>query len=201
MLHAGPARGKRVGRDQAGAGVKHPIVKLFFARLRALAAVGRAAFPILSLPPFLAPFAAHTLRIEKRAGEGFVVTEAGDTVGALFGRTIVGLPFADLFRSEDRSRVSAMLGAIAADRIACVFGAEARIRLRVTAIEAMLAPEPADAAQPARTSACLVSIGFPRGFGRRPLPPLSLRSKRFLDLDGLAGEAPRLALGSAKNRR
>ena len=169
--------------------MKHPIVRLFLARLRALAAVGRAAFPVVGLPAFLTPFARHVLRIERVADGSFVIVETGEAVATLFARTIVGRPFTELFREEDRARVEALLAATCADRIACLFGAEARFRYRVTAIEAMIVPEPLDDGVPIRASACLVSIGFPRGWGSRPLPPLTLRSERFVDLDGLSGGA------------
>lgn len=172
--------------------MKHPVIKLFLARLRAVAAADRAAYPVLALPALLAPFARHAIRVEEKRDGGFAVIAEGEAIQALFGRSVTGLAIGDLFQGEDSQRINAMLSASLSDRVACVVGAEAQhSRFRSTMLEAMLAPEPAQPGAPRRISLCLIAFGFRRRAGRRALPALKLTSSRFVDLDGLAG-APRM---------
>ena len=108
----------------------------------------------------------------------------------LFGCELRGRVVLDLFCDEDRPRLAAMLSGAVTDRVGCVFGAEARLsRFRSIAIEAMLTPEPREATGPARVSACLIAFGFPYRRRQQILPPLSLTSARFVDLDGFADGA------------
>lgn len=168
--------------------MKHPVTKLFLARLRALAAAQRAAYPVTALPALITPFARHAIRIERSGQDEFIIVDAGLTVATLFGRPLAGTAAAELFEEGDRARVEAMLSAALSDRIGCVFGAEARhSRFRVTALEAMLTPEPIEAAQPKRACVCMISFGYPRRFGQQTLPKLALTGERYVDLDGFAG--------------
>lgn len=166
--------------------MKHPVIKLFLGRLRAIAAADRAAYPRAPLPAMLGPFSPYLLRIEQ-SGEGkYVIVSAGEAVEALFGRAIKGSPITDLFEPADQARVRYMIAAAMNDRIGCVFGGEARLsRFRSIAIEAMLTPEPGEPGAPPRASACLIRFGSQRGRGRN-LSPTRLRmvSERFVDLDG-----------------
>lgn len=172
--------------------MKHPVIKLFLARLRALAAVERAAYPVLALPAMLTPFARHAIRIEEGHDGAFRVIAEGEAAAALFGRSIVGAKVADLFQAGDGGRLDEILAGALTDRMACVLGAQVHHnKFRATAVEAMLTPEPAQPGAPRRLSLCVIAFGFRKRGRARSLPALSLLSARFVDLDGFAG-APRL---------
>ena len=86
-----------------------------------------------------------------------------------------------------------MSAACLRDRVACVFGAEAvHSRFRRTAIEAMLAPEPWPVGAPRRGSICIAAFGFRRERGAAALPPLTVTSERYADMDGFVGHGATL---------
>ncbi len=173
--------------------MRHPVTKIFLARLRALAAAERAAYPVTHLPGFMTPFARHTIRLEEKEGGDLVILEAGEATALLFGRALVGGRWTDLFREGDRARAARMMSACLRDRIACVFSADAaHSRFRRTAIEAMLAPEPWPVGSPRRASICVAAFGFPRHRGAAPLPELSLTGERYADMDGFVGHGATL---------
>lgn len=183
--------------------MKHPVTRLFLARIRALAAAQRACLPPVGPLLLAGPFHRHTLRIERGASGGFAIVAAGEAVAALLGRPIVGAPAASLFVESDRLRIESMLAEAVGDRIGCVLGAVAqRARFAATPVEAMLTPEPFMPPGGGCISACLISFSYPYPGGARALPPLALVSERYVELDGFAGsrESPPTPRGLRNGR-
>jgi len=167
--------------------VKHPVTKLFLARIRALAAAQRAAGQHAGPPTLAGPFERHMIAIERNAAGRFAIVAAGETVASLLGRPVIGAAAASLFAEIDRPRIESMLAAAMSERVGCAFGAEARwSRFHATPVEAMLAPE-SSLTGLRRASVCLISFRYRRRHGARALPPLSLLSERYVELDGFAG--------------
>ncbi|WP_342361648.1 hypothetical protein [Terrarubrum flagellatum] len=168
--------------------MKHPIIKLFLARLRAISAAERAAYPVPELWPFLEPFSRHLIRFEERAGGGFVVIGAGDSVARLFSRPIVGSALSELFGEGDEHRVTSMLTSALSDGVGWVFGGEIRTsRFRAITIEAAFAPEPRQPDAPRRGAACILPFNLSNRRARIVAPRLWLSSQRSFDLDQLSG--------------
>ncbi|MET0605137.1 MAG: PAS domain-containing protein [Beijerinckiaceae bacterium] len=175
--------------------MKHPIIRLFVARLRALAAADRAAFPVPRLRGFMGPFARHMINITLDASGKITLADAGDDVARMFGRNIAGASLADLFVEQDRARIHALASAAIRERVACAFGAVAHhTKFRATHIEGVLTPEPRLDGEWRFASACVISYGFTYGKRAGALPLLTLTSERFVDLDGFVGRPDGLRL-------
>ncbi|MGL4496205.1 MAG: hypothetical protein ACRCXM_14490 [Beijerinckiaceae bacterium] len=142
--------------------MRHPILKTFVARLRAIEAMERATFALTTVDALIEPFERHRLRVAMTGTmtDTPELVSLGETVGGLFPKMMPGLPVEWLMRPADRPIFRKTLAGLMAEEMACYFaGTMPGPEGMPLVVEGLIVPEPpvSPYASPTHVSLCVVS--------------------------------------------